>query len=178
MLLVRSWCLQQYDTHFVQVDPDLDYQAADPEHPPIKVFEELVVKNESQLLPRFIVFFKEPASPDSEAAPDAAVLQPLLPMFDSAPIEPLPAVVIAAQPPAPVLHSAVPSEPALPPEQDAVRFVILLLAIIIVQIDASPPESPSRWRLAASDTRLSIQTPLLPKTEKFPGLVDLACFCC
>lgn len=49
---------KQYDTHFVQIDPDLGYEACDPKRPPKKVMEEIVVKNEAQLLPRYIVFFK------------------------------------------------------------------------------------------------------------------------
>lgn len=49
--------VQQYDAHFVQVDPALEYQAIDPKRPPKQVFEELVLKNEAQLLPRYIVFF-------------------------------------------------------------------------------------------------------------------------
>ena len=48
---------KQYDTHFVHIDPALEYQAMDPTRPPKQVFEEIVVKNEAQLLPRYIVFF-------------------------------------------------------------------------------------------------------------------------
>lgn len=48
---------KQFDTHFVQVDPDLGYQAMDPKRPPKETWEEIVVKNEAQLLPRYIVFF-------------------------------------------------------------------------------------------------------------------------
>lgn len=51
-----------YDTHFVQVDADLGYEAVDPSkaRPPEQVQEEVVFKNEAQLLPRWIIYFKDP----------------------------------------------------------------------------------------------------------------------
>lgn len=53
-----SRSVQQYDTHFVRVDPDLGFQAFDHKKPPKELYEEIVLKNEAQLLPRYIVFFK------------------------------------------------------------------------------------------------------------------------
>jgi hypothetical protein len=50
-----------HDSHFVQVDPDLGFQAVDPAKKPQPklVLEEVVFKNEAQLLPRYIIDFKD-----------------------------------------------------------------------------------------------------------------------
>jgi hypothetical protein len=49
------------DTHFVQVDPALGYQAVNAAagKQPKQVLEEVVLKNEAQLLPRYIIYFKD-----------------------------------------------------------------------------------------------------------------------
>ena len=48
-----------YDTHFVEVDPVLGYQAADPGRQGATLYDEAVFKNEAQLLPRYIIYFKD-----------------------------------------------------------------------------------------------------------------------
>lgn len=46
-----------FDTHFVRVDPDRDYEAADTFKRTAKHFHEIVIKDPAQVLPRFLVYF-------------------------------------------------------------------------------------------------------------------------
>jgi len=47
----------RYDAHFVCVDPQGGYQAA--MNPSDECFDELVVKEDSQVLPKYVVYFKD-----------------------------------------------------------------------------------------------------------------------